>query len=88
MLEILALAYFVKQIKKIALEKGIKPGKWIAVTVISWFVIEVIVFIIAFTAFDISRDEILMALIPALLLSATSAYFILERLKKQVPIEA
>jgi hypothetical protein len=83
MLEILALSYFIKQIKKICTEKGIKPGKWIAATAISWFSIEIIIIIIAFAFFDMDDDGIFIVIIPALLLAATSAFVILEMLKKQ-----
>jgi hypothetical protein len=86
MLEILALGYFAKQIRKVAEEKGIKPGKWIAATVISWFVIEILIFIIAFAFFDVDRDGIILVMIPAVLVSATVAFVILERLKQQEPV--
>ena len=86
MLEILALGYFAKQIRKVAEEKGIKPGKWIAATVISWFVIEILIFIIAFSFFDVDRDGIILVMIPAVLVSATVAFVILERLKQQEPV--
>ncbi|WP_299781215.1 hypothetical protein [uncultured Formosa sp.] len=87
MLEILALSYFAKQIKKIAEEKGIKPGKWIAATFISWFVIEILIFILAFTFFNVDRDGIVVVMIPAVLISATVAFIILEKLKQQEPIK-
>ena len=87
MLEILALSYFAKQIKKTAKEKGIKPGKWIAATFISWFGIEILIFIIAFTFFDVDSDGILVVMIPAVLISATVAFVILERLKQQESIK-
>ena len=83
MLEILALSYFIKQIKKICTEKGLKSGKWIAATVISWFGIEILIFIIAFAFFDLDDDGIFIVIIPALLLAAISAFVILEMLKKQ-----
>ncbi|WP_103864933.1 hypothetical protein [Aquimarina sp. I32.4] len=81
MIEILALSYFIKQIKKIAEEKGIKPGKWIAILVGSWFGSEILIFIIAFAFFDVSRDQILIVMLPALLVAAGVAYFILNKVK-------
>jgi len=87
MLEILALSYFAKQIRKIAEEKGIKPGKWIAATFISWFAIEILIFIIAFVFFDVDSDGILVVMIPAVLISATVAFIILEKLKQQEPVK-
>lgn len=86
MLEIFALAYFAKQIRKTAEEKGIKPGKWLAATFISWFAIEILIFVVAFTFFDVDRDGILVVMIPAVLIAATVAYVILEKLKQQEPI--
>jgi len=88
MLEMIALAYFIKQIKKVALKKGIKPTKWIVTTVISWFAIEIIVLAIGYLVFNIDEDEIFALIIPALLLAATSAFIILERLKKQPDMES
>ncbi|MCL5128392.1 MULTISPECIES: hypothetical protein [unclassified Algibacter] len=87
MLEILALGYFAKQIRKIAAEKGIKPGKWIAATFISWFAIEILIFIIAFAFFDVDSDGILVVMIPAVLISATVAFVILEKLKQQESVK-
>lgn len=87
MLEILALSYFAKQIKKTAEEKGIKPGKWLVATIITWFVIEILIFVIAFTFFDLGRDGFFVVMIPAVLVSATGAFIILEKLKQQ-PIKA
>lgn len=87
MLEMLALAYFIKQIKKITEKKGIKSTKWIATTVISWFAIEIIVIIIGFIVFDMHEDDILVLLLPAIILAATSAFLILERLKKEPDLE-
>lgn len=87
MLEILALGYFAKQIRKIAEEKGIKPGKWLAATFISWFVIEILIFIIAFAFFNVDSDGIIIVMIPAVLVSATVAFIILEKLKQQEPIK-
>ncbi|MGJ8549317.1 hypothetical protein HSX10_12655 [Winogradskyella undariae] len=87
MLEILALSYFARQIKKIAEEKGIKPGKWIAATFISWFAIEILIFIIAFAFFDVDSDGILVVMIPAVLISATVAFVILEKLKQQESVK-
>jgi len=83
MLEILALGYFAKQIRKTAEEKGIKPSKWIAATFISWFAIEILIFVIAFVFFDIERDGIVLVMIPAVLIAATVAFIILEKLKQQ-----
>ena len=88
MLEMLALAYFIKQIRKIALAKGIKATKWIATTVISWFVIEIIVFAIGFIVFNIGEEGILMLMFPAIILAATSAFIILEQLKKEPELES
>ena len=87
MLEILALGYFARQIRKIAEEKGIKPGKWIAATFISWFAIEILIFIIAFAFFDVDSDGILVVMIPAVLISATVAFVILEKLKQQESVK-
>ncbi|QNK78535.1 hypothetical protein H7F37_05515 [Winogradskyella sp. PAMC22761] len=87
MLEILALSYFARQIKKIAEEKGIKPCKWIAATFISWFAIEILIFIIAFAFFDVDSDGILVVMIPAVLISATVAFVILEKLKQQESVK-
>ncbi|WP_108869494.1 hypothetical protein [Aquimarina aquimarini] len=81
MIEILALSYFIKQIKKIAEEKGIKAGKWIAILVGSWFGSEILIFIIAFVFFNVSRDQILIVMLPALLVAAGVAYFILNKVK-------
>ncbi|WP_055445649.1 hypothetical protein [Lacinutrix mariniflava] len=88
MIEILAISYFIKQIKKIALEKGIKATKWIIATVASWFILEIIVFILAFTVFNVNEDDILIIIVPALLAAATSAFLILEMLKKQPKVES
>ena len=88
MLEMLALAYFIKQIKKIAKQKGIKATKWIITTVISWFAIEIIVFAVGFIVFNIGEDGILILMLPAIILAATSAYIILERLKKEPDMES
>jgi hypothetical protein len=87
MLEMLALAYFIKQIKKITEKKGIKPTKWIVTTVISWFAIEIIVFIIGFIVFDMNEDDILILMFPAIILATTSAFLILERLKKEPDLD-
>lgn len=86
MLEIFAIMYFSKQIRKVAEEKGIKPGKWVAATIISWFAVEIIVFVLAFAFFGVDEDGILIVMIPALLLAAASAFIILEMLKKQEPV--
>ncbi|EDM44804.1 hypothetical protein SCB49_14570 [unidentified eubacterium SCB49] len=86
MLEILALSFFIKKIKKIAEEKGIKPGKWIAATVISWFGLEILIFVIALTVFGLDSDEILFVMFPAIIIAALSAFLILELLKKQEPV--
>ena len=87
MLELIALGYFARQIKKTAEEKGIKSGKWLAATIISWFVIEILIFVIALTVFKIDEDGILMVSIPAVLVSATVAFIILQKLKEQEPIK-
>ena len=87
MLEILALSYFGKQIRKTAEEKGIKSGKWLAATIISWFAIEILFFVIAFAFFDVDRDGILLVMIPAILVSATVAYIILEKMKQQESVK-
>ena len=83
MLEIFAIAYFIRQIKKVALQKGLKPNKWIAATIVSWFALEIIVFVIAFTVFNINDDSILIIMLPAILTAAASAFLILQHLKKQ-----
>ena len=88
MIEMFALAYFIKQIRKIALQKGIKPSKWIIATVVSWFTIEIIVFAVGFIAFNMREDGILVLIIPALVLAATSAFLILGRLKNEPDLES
>ncbi|MBL7559535.1 hypothetical protein JAO71_06915 [Olleya sp. YSTF-M6] len=87
MLEAFAIAYFIKQIKLVADQKGIKPGKWIAGTVITWIVVEALIIITAFMTLDLSQDDLIMVAIPAILVSAASAYFILEQLKKQPAVK-
>ena len=87
MLEILALGYFIKQIRTVAEEKGIKPKKWIIITVVSWIVTEMLIVIMAFLFLDIDRDSILVVIIPAILASAIVAYLILNTLKQKEPIK-
>jgi len=81
MLEILLLGYFIKQIRKAAEEKGIKAKKWIIALVASWFAIETLTFVIAFTIFHVGKDEIFMVMIPAIIIAAIVAFFILEKVK-------
>ncbi|WP_299253819.1 hypothetical protein [uncultured Lacinutrix sp.] len=87
MLEILALGYFIKQIRKVAEEKGIEPKKWIIATVVSWFATEILIVVMAFLFLDIDSDSILVVIIPALVTAAIVAYFILNTLKQKEPIK-
>lgn len=42
MIEIIALIFIAKEIKKIALQKGLKPLTWKIYTIVCWFVFEII----------------------------------------------
>ncbi len=42
MLEIIALIFITREIKKIAIQKGLKPLTWKIYTVFSWFTFEII----------------------------------------------
>jgi hypothetical protein len=44
MIEIIALIFILKEIKKLAIQKGVKPTKWKIYTVICWFIFEIIGF--------------------------------------------
>ena len=81
MIEILVLGYFIKQIKKITEEKGIKAGKWIAILVGSWFGIEILIFVVSFAFLGMSRDDLLIVMLPALLAAGGSAYLVLNKVK-------
>lgn len=85
MLEILAPIYVVKEIKKTANKKSIKPGKWGAAAFISWFTIKILVFTIAFVLLDLYRDTIIMVMIFVILAAAKVAFVILEKLKQHEP---
>jgi len=47
MLDIIVLFFLCRRIKSLAIEKNLKPTKWIIFTIISWFVCEGIGFNIA-----------------------------------------
>ncbi|WP_405409783.1 hypothetical protein [Maribacter sp. Asnod1-A12] len=87
MLEILAIGYFTKKIRTIADEKNIKPSKWIWRLVLTWFGVEIgtIILIFALTNTDIDNG-IFIAVLPALILAALSAFFTVEQLKKEPKI--
>jgi hypothetical protein len=42
MIEIIALVFITREIKKIALQKGLKPLTWKIYTIVCWFVFEII----------------------------------------------
>ncbi|WP_396635008.1 hypothetical protein [Maribacter sp. R86514] len=84
MLEILAIGYFTKKIRTIADEKNIKPSKWIWRLVLTWFGVEIVTIILFFTLTNTDIDDgIFMALLPALIMAALSAFYTVKQLKKE-----
>lgn len=84
MLEILAIGYFTKKIRTIADEKNIKPSKWIWRLVLTWFGVEIVTIILFFTLTNSDIDDgIFMAVLPALIMAALSAFYTVEQLKKE-----
>jgi len=84
MLEILAIGYFTKKIRTIADEKNIKPSKWIWRLVLTWFGVEIVTIILFFTLTNTNIDDgIFMAVLPALIMAALSAFYTVEQLKKE-----
>lgn len=83
MIELIALFFFSKKIRSICEEKGIKPGKWLALLIATWFGIELLVIRTGMYFFDISiTDESIYALIlPAMLAGIFSAYLVLQKVK-------
>ncbi len=87
MLEILAIGYFTKKIRTIADEKNIKPSKWIWRLVLTWFGVEIVTIILFFTLTNTNIDDgIFMAVLPALIMAALSAFYTVEQLKKELNI--
>ncbi|MBS1511199.1 MAG: hypothetical protein JST86_10175 [Bacteroidetes bacterium] len=81
MLEILALIFLTRNIGKLAVQKGLKPGPWKFYTVICWFAFEIVgAFVIGVMIFNQTE------LLPLMLLAFVCAFggyvlirFILQR---------
>ena len=59
MIDIIALIYLCRKIGKLAQRKGLKPGQWKFITVITWIVFEIAGVIICFMLFGFNKDNIL-----------------------------
>lgn len=89
MLEIFAIAFFTKKIRKIAEEKNINPSKWIWRLVLTWFGVEIVAMILFFFATGANlEDGLLMIAIPALILAAISAFYTVKQLEKEPEVRS
>lgn len=75
MLEIIALIFLTKEIGKIAITKGLKPGKWKLYLVLAWFFSEIIGFSIGIVIFGIN-NMVSAALVG--IAFAVTGYFIIK----------
>jgi len=84
MIEMLALAFFIKKTRTLAEEKNINPKKWIWKLVLTWFGVEFMTIILIILASGKDIDEmIFVASLPAILLASLSALYTVNLLKKE-----
>lgn len=81
MIELLLIFYFSRKIRKLAEERGIIAGRWIAKLVIYWFVAELSVFAIGIYFLGQSEDTLLKLVVPALVAAIATAFFVINKLK-------
>jgi hypothetical protein len=82
MLEVIALIFIAKEIKKLALQKGLKPGVWKAYAFICWFVFEIMGFILGMLLFGNGN---LWGLIFFALICAFGGFLLIRFLLMQKP---
>ncbi|MBS1496433.1 MAG: hypothetical protein JSU03_00695 [Bacteroidetes bacterium] len=70
MLEIIALIFLSKQIARLAIQKGLKPGQWKLFLVLAWFSAEIFGLVIGATLFGFNENNI----IPLMLLALACAF--------------
>ena len=75
MLEIIALVFLTRQIGRIAVTKGLKPGTWKLFTVLAWIAGEFVGAIIGLLIF--SQDNIFSIILVAIA-GAVTGYFIIK----------
>ena len=82
MLEIIALIFLTKEIGRLALDKGRKPGAWKIYTVVGWLILEIIGIIVGILIFD--KDNLFSIVMVGLAFAITS-YFIIKAYLNKLP---
>jgi len=83
MLEILAISFFAKKIRKISYKKNIKASKWIWRLILTWFGVELLVVIGYLILSGDDFENSIAIFIPAIVLAAASAFYTVKKLEKQ-----
>ena len=82
MLEIIGLILTSKEIKKLALRKGLKPSLWIVYSIISWITVEFIVVILGIILLQ-SRDLLALSLLG--LISGFGGFLLIRSILQNKP---
>ena len=82
MLEIVGLVLTSREINKLALRKGLKPGIWIVYTIICWFTLEFIGVVLGVILFH-SRDIIALEMLG--LISGFGGYLLIRSILQKKP---
>jgi hypothetical protein len=80
MLEIIILIFLTKEIGKLALHKGLKPGTWKIYTVVGWITSEIIGIMIGVMIFG--KDNLFSIVMVGLAFAITSYFIIKAQLNK------
>lgn len=81
MLEIIALIFLTKEIGKLAVNKGLRPGRWKLYLVLGWFFAEITGLIIGFFIFG--SDNIFSAVLLGVAFAVTAYFAIKSNLSKR-----
>jgi hypothetical protein len=81
MLEIIAVVLLSKKNGRLAVQKGLKSGIWVAYSVLCWIGFEVLGFIIGIIAFG--QENIIPTYLLAIVLAVSSYFFIRSILNKK-----
>lgn len=84
MLEIILLIFLTRNIGKIAIQKGEKPGVWKLLTVLLWIVCEIIGTFLAVILYGLTPDSI-FSIIAFALFSAFGGYLIIRAILTNKP---
>ncbi len=84
MLEIIALIFLCRRIGNKAIQKGLKPGQWKFLTVVTWIVFEMVGVFIAIILFGFDRSN-LIGLMAFSVACAFGGYLIIQAILDKKP---